>query len=198
MVRIIAGRWRGRRLQTLPGDAVRPTADRVKQSLFDVLRDLIPDSRVLDLYAGTGNLGLEALSRGARRLVCVERAPEALTVLRRNVALLGCADQVEVVHAEAFGYLRRAGSGAFDLVFADPPYDDRVEDALLQRLDPSLPLGAMVILQHARKWVAPDRYATLTRFRSLRFGATVVDCFVREEASHAEPAATDGALPGDI
>ena len=198
MVRIIAGRWRGRRLRTLPGEAVRPTPDRVKQSLFDVLRDIVPDSRVLDLYAGTGNVGLEALSRGARHLVSVERSQDALAVMRHNVALLGCAGQVEVVRAEAFGYLRGAGTGAFDLVFADPPYDDAVEDALLQRIAESLPIGAMWILQHTRRWQAPDRRGTLMRVRNLRFGATVVDCFVREEASHAEPAATDGALPGDL
>jgi len=197
VVRIIAGRWRGRRLQTLPGDAVRPTADRVKQSLFDVLRDVVPDSRVLDLYAGSGNVGLEALSRGARRLVSVERAPDALAVLRRNVALLGCADQVEVVRAEAFGYLRGAGAGAFDLVFADPPYDAGVEGTLLERIAASLPIGALLVLQHARRWTAPDRHAALMRVRTLRFGATVVDCFVREEASHAAPA-TDGALPGNV
>lgn len=198
MVRIIAGRWRGRRLQTLPGDAVRPTADRVKQSLFDVLRDVVPDSRVLDLYAGTGNVGLEALSRGARRLVSVERAPDAVAILRRNVAMLGCADQVEVVRAEAFGYLRGAGTGGFDLVFADPPYDAGVEDDLLQRIAASLPRGAMLVLQHARRWTAPDRVAPLMRVRTLRFGTTVVDCFVREERTHAESAAPDRALPGDV
>lgn len=197
MVRIIAGRWRGRRLHTVPGNEVRPTADRAKQTLFDVIRDLVPDTRVLDLYAGSGNLGLEALSRGARRLVAVERAPDALTVLRRNLALLGCADQVEVVRADAFGYLRGAGR-VFDLVFADPPYADGVETKLLERIEPITTAGGIVVLQHDRHWVAADRSGALRHFRRLRFGATVLDCFVHEEASHAEPGAPDGSVPGDV
>ena len=197
MVRIIAGRWRGRRLHTVPGSDVRPTADRAKQRLFDVIRDLVPDARVLDLYAGTGNLGLEALSRGARRLVAVERAPDALAVLRRNLALLGCADQVEVVRAEAFGYLRGAARD-FDLVFADPPYADGVESKLLARIAPITTVGGIVVVQHDRRWVAAERSGPLRHFRRLQCGATVLDCFAHEEAAHEEPGAPDGSLPGDI
>jgi 16S rRNA (guanine(966)-N(2))-methyltransferase RsmD len=198
MVRIIAGRWRGRRLHTVPGTLVRPTADRVKQTLFDVLRDLVPDARVLDLFAGTGNVGLEALSRGARRLVAVERAPEALAVLRRNLAHLDCASHVEVVRAEVFGYLRGAGGGGFDLVFADPPYDLGLEAKLLAACERVTSPGGILVLQHARRWMAPDRQGALRHFRSLRFGDTVLDCFVHEEASHAEPGAPDGPVSRDV
>lgn len=122
-VRIIAGRWRGRRLPVADVPGLRPTPDRVRETLFNWLAPVIEGSRCLDLFAGSGALGLEAASRGAACASLVEREPRALAVLRANVELLGAGDTVEVIAADALDLLRTPPPVPFDLVFLDPPYD---------------------------------------------------------------------------
>ena len=121
-MRIVAGRWGGRRLTTPKGLATRPTADRVREALFSILGDRVQDARVLDLFAGSGALGLEALSRGARSATFVESAPAALAALRANLAALGA--DAEVVRSDAPRWLRAASDGAREigaaLLEADP------------------------------------------------------------------------------
>lgn len=121
---MIAGRFRGRRLRSAPGPGLRPTSDRVREAMFSILGDAPRGARVLDLYAGTGALALEALSRGAKRATCVERDPRALAVLERNVADLGLEGEVEIARTEALDYCRRIiqDGAAFEMVFCDPPY----------------------------------------------------------------------------
>jgi 16S rRNA (guanine966-N2)-methyltransferase len=118
-VRVVAGEFRGRRLAAPRGARTRPTADRVREALFSMLGD-VSGARVLDLYAGSGALGIEALSRGAESAVFVERDPRAASVIERNLSSLGL--EQEVLRQDAVRFLRR-GSGTFDLVFCDPPYD---------------------------------------------------------------------------
>ena len=144
-VRVTGGKLRGRRLRS-PRTGVRPTSDRVRESLFSRLDDLEGCS-VLDLYAGTGVLGVEALSRGAARLVSVERAPRALATLRRNLEDLGLASAARVVADDAPRAVRRlAASGErFDLVFLDPPY---AGDELARALEAVARSG--VLAEHGR------------------------------------------------
>ena len=121
---MIAGQLGGRRLRAAGGRGVRPTADRVREALFSILGDAVRDARVLDLYAGTGALAIEALSRGAREATCVEEDPAALAVLQRNVEDLGLGERVRVVRADALETCRRLardGDGV-DVVLCDPPY----------------------------------------------------------------------------
>ena len=119
-MRVIAGQFRGRRLQAPVGARTRPTADRVREALFSMLGDL-SGVRVLDLYAGSGALGIEALSRGAESAVFVERDRQALAALRRNLEAVGA--DAEVRSQDALRFIARP-EGVFDLVFCDPPYDD--------------------------------------------------------------------------
>ena len=121
-MRIIAGQWKGRRLKPLRGRGVRPTTDRVREAWMSALGGTLEGLRVLDLFAGSGALGLEALSRGARHVTFVERAHSALRVLRANVELLEAEASCTVAEEDVFRYLRRLGAGAFDLALADPPY----------------------------------------------------------------------------
>jgi 16S rRNA (guanine966-N2)-methyltransferase len=123
-MRVIAGRLGGRRLHAARGRGVRPTADRVRESLFAILGDAVLDASILDLYAGTGALAIEALSRGGRRATCVERDTRALAALKRNVDELGLAERVEVAHSDALAFARRVEDrgNRYDLVFCDPPY----------------------------------------------------------------------------
>ena len=124
-MRVIAGRFRSRVLAAPAGMATRPTSDRLRETLFNVLAPRIEGARFLDLYAGSGAVGIEALSRGAERVVFVEKAPAAVKVLRANLEGLGIRDGFSV-HGGAVGaFLKRArsGEGGFDVVFLDPPYE---------------------------------------------------------------------------
>lgn len=121
-MRISGGIWCGRKLKVPPGDKVRPTQDRVREALFSMLADIVPGSVWIDLFAGSGSVGLEALSRGARRVVWVEKDPRNLALLKENQAALG-ADGGEAVRADAFSWIGRdATELAADFAFADPPY----------------------------------------------------------------------------
>lgn len=124
-IRITAGAWRGRQLKVPRGGDVRPAQDRVRLAVFSSLADRVPGARVLDLFAGTGAYGLEALSRGAASATWVENNRRILTVLRENVTTLGGPDRgPAVVFADALRFLERGGGDApYDLIFADPPYD---------------------------------------------------------------------------
>ena len=199
MLRIIAGRFRGRRLHAPAGQATRPTGDRMKETLYNVLGDSVAGARVLDLYAGSGNLGLEALSRGAASVVFVEMATAAVAALGANAAALGVDRDVVVVRDDALRYLARVRAAAFDVVLADPPYALGVEAALLAACGGVLVPGGVLVLQHHRRWQASP--AALGGWRSLRarrFGDTVIDFFVREESTHGGDATQNGAVSGDI
>jgi len=127
-MRVVAGEARGRRLQSPPGDDTRPTLDRVREALFNALvsLDAVADARVLDLFAGSGALGIEALSRGAAHCTFVERSAAARRVVKNNLHTTGLADRAEIVAADADGFLvaaeRDEWATAFDLVLLDPPY----------------------------------------------------------------------------
>jgi 16S rRNA (guanine966-N2)-methyltransferase len=172
-VRVIAGRYGGRRLKTPPGAATRPTADRVREALFSILGQRVQDARVLDLFAGSGALGLEALSRGARHATFVDSGPAALAALRDNLATLGA--EAEVVRADAVRWLRAAPDGArqYDLVFLDPPYR-RAAD-LGAPLSDSLPAvlapGALVVAECDRR---SPLELTITKTDERRYGDTLI------------------------
>jgi len=171
--RVIAGRYGGRRLQAPSGDVTRPTADRVREALFSILGERVREARVLDLFAGCGALGLEALSRGARAVTFVERAPAALGALRANVAALG-ADAV-VERADAVRWLRGASRGArqYDLVFLDPPYARAADlGATLSDLLPAvLAPGALVVAECDRR---SPLELTIAQTDERRYGDTLI------------------------
>jgi 16S rRNA (guanine966-N2)-methyltransferase len=148
-VRVVAGQFRGRRLAAPRGARTRPTADRVREALFSMLGD-VSEARVLDLYAGSGALGIEALSRGARSAVFVERDARAVSVIERNLASLGL-DQ-EVVRQDAVRFLARA-QGTFDLVFCDPPYDSasRLAGPLAERLPALTAADARIVTESDKR-----------------------------------------------
>ena len=131
-MRIIAGRWKGHGLKQLKGRDVRPTTDRVRESWMSALGGSVIDATVVDLFAGSGALGLEALSRGAASVVFVERARSALAVIGANVERLGAADEVQVVSDDVFRFLKRV-EDPFDVALADPPYGAGDAARLIER-----------------------------------------------------------------
>ena len=148
-MRVIAGEFKGRRLQTARGSRTRPTADRVREALFSMLGD-VSGASVVDLYAGSGALGIEALSRGAESAVFVERDRSALAALRRNLEAVGA--DAEVRRQDVLRFLA-SGEGTFDLVFCDPPYDDapRVAAPLSEALPAMLEPNARIVTESDKR-----------------------------------------------
>jgi 16S rRNA (guanine966-N2)-methyltransferase len=130
-MRIVAGEFGGRRLTIPRDDRVRPTADRVREAWMSIIGAELAGARVLDLYAGSGALGLEALSRGAKRAEFVELNASSLDALRTNIAALGVADRTRVHRGDALRFAERLGPAAYDLAFADPPYADDAAERLV-------------------------------------------------------------------
>jgi 16S rRNA (guanine966-N2)-methyltransferase len=146
-VRIIGGRWRGTRLPVPTRPGLRPSADRVRETLFNWLQPVLPGLRVLDLFAGSGALGLEAVSRGAAHATLVERDPELVRGLRELVGRLDGGDQVALVQADAPAWLGAQPAGGFDLAFVDPPFAAGRWDAVLPLLLPRLASDAWMYLE---------------------------------------------------
>ena len=167
-MRVVAGSARGRRLTTPTGEGTRPTADRVREATFNALGSLgvVEGARVLDLFAGSGAMGIEALSRGAAWATFVDRDPRALAAVRANLDATGLGDRAEVVRAEAGRWL--GGAGRFDLAVLDPPYatDDATWVALLEGLD-----AGVAVLESDREVSLPEGWGIL---RSRSYGGSVV------------------------
>jgi len=181
-MRIIGGTSRGRRLSGPRGAAIRPTADQVKGALFNILADRIVGARFLDLFAGTGNIGLEALSRGATQATFVESNPIACRLLEANVRRCGFERAAEVRPVPVSRFLKHTRGPAYDIVFLDPPYE--TQDA--QRVLPSVgaddiiqPHG-VVVVEHLHKTHLDDRIGHLALVKTYRYGDTCLSLYQRE------------------
>lgn len=179
-MRVIAGTARGRRLTAPPGRDTRPTGDRVKEALFSSLGRL-HGAVVLDLYAGSGALALEALSRGALRAVLVEQDPRALQAIAANLETTGLAERATVWRGEAARFCRAPVGGPFDLVLLDPPYDEP-QEALFARLDELRAAGALapeayVAIERPARGADPDPPGWLAREGARTYGDTMLRYF---------------------
>jgi 16S rRNA (guanine966-N2)-methyltransferase len=165
-MRVIAGEFRSRRLKSLPGLNTRPTPDRLRETLFNVLASSIGDGVFMDIYAGTGAVGIEALSRGAARAIFIENNRAAVEVIRENVEALGLASRSEVFTGKAAVVLERTRA---DIAFLDPPYEmPREYEASMMALDRAE--TALVIVQHSSRFTSQEQYGSLQRYRVIRQG----------------------------
>jgi 16S rRNA (guanine966-N2)-methyltransferase len=182
--RVIAGTARGTRLAA-PGGGTRPLGDRVKETLFAVLEPDLPRAAFLDLFAGSGAAGIEALSRGAEHATFVERDPAAVRVIAANLERARVADRASVVRADVLEWLRgtrSAGAGPFAVVVVDPPYGQpELLVTVLEALDPRLTPGARVVTKHFWRNQPPTRVGLLASERARRFGETALTFYRREE-----------------
>jgi len=178
-MRIIAGKFRSRQLHSLKGLTLRPTSDKLRETLFNVLGELLEGSRFIDLFAGTGAVGIEAISRGAREAIFVEKHPPAVALIKKNLAALGITIGVRVLPLDALKALNKlageltAAHACNDLLFFDPPYADKSQYAsVLEFLGATklLAEGAVVIAEHQRTLDLPEASGTLERVRVLRQG----------------------------
>ncbi len=183
-MRVITGSARGRRLRELEGLETRPTTDRVKESMFNILQFDIEGSRVLDLFAGTGQLGIEALSRGAAAAVFVEQRRDAAALVRDNLRLTGLADRARVVNGEALAYLASAGE-RFDIIFLDPPYAAGLWKPVLEavsRFD-ILSDHGIIICESPQDEALPEAVGSCRVHRTYRYGRIRLTTYHREEGT---------------
>ena len=147
-MRVIAGKAKAKKLKLVPGQGTRPISDRVKESVFNILIHDVPDSRFLDLFAGTGAVGIEALSQGAAEAVFVEKATKAVRVIHDNLRITGLASQATVLHQDAFKYVP-AAQGQFDIIYVAPPQYQNLWSKALLAIDDSLILasGGVIVVQ---------------------------------------------------
>ena len=174
-MRVIAGEFKSRKLASVPGWDVRPTPDRLRETMFSILAPVIAGAVFVDAYAGSGSVGIEAISRGASRCVFIERSPGALEVLRANVASLGLQGRADVLRGKAAGAL--AGFKA-DIVFLDPPYAEPEEYALAM----AVLKAPLVVAQHASREVLEETYGKLARYRTVKHGDNTLSFYRIEEA----------------
>ncbi len=178
MTRIIAGTARGRRLLAPKGQATRPTSDKVRGAVMNVLGQFFDGGAVLDLYAGTGALALEALSRGCARAVCVEADRGAAEIVRRNAEACGFADRVEVRRGRVLEEVARLPREAFALAFVDPPYGEGPEAALAV-LEPLLARGGRAVAEHDARRPPAERYGALALVDRRAYGDTGISIYER-------------------
>ncbi len=185
-MRISAGGQRGRRLRSPRGRQTRPTSEFLRQAVFNILGPRVHGARFLDLFAGTGAVGLEALSRGAAAVTFVERDPRAVESLRANVSALGVAERSRVIPGEALPALARltAAHEAFDIVFLDPPYAGDLARRCTERLARGgvLSENGVLVVQAFHKAVLPERVGTLNRLQERRYGESALTFYAKEEA----------------
>lgn len=188
--RITAGEWRGRALVTpRSGRELRPTTSLVRQALFNILGDTVEEAAFLDLYAGAGTVGFEALSRGARRATFVERDRTAIDCIAATAEKLGCLDRVSPQQAEVVAWLRAnpRAVGGMDVAFLDAPYRDEASaDHALRLLGERPP--ALVVCEHHRAHRLAERVGGLARIRESTYGATRLTFLRRDDAAHIQPA----------
>lgn len=169
MMKVITGALRGRRIETLEGLATRPTTQRVKEALFSAIQFEIEGRRVLDAFAGSGQLGIEAISRGAARCVFVDSSREAVDLVCRNLKALGIEKQGAVLCHDTVAYLRTARE-QFDLVFLDPPYDAGLLIPALNEAARITATGGIIVCESGDKAELPGEAGAFSLYRSYRYG----------------------------
>ena len=179
MMRVITGSARGARLRTLEGEHTRPTTERVKEAIFSMIQFDVEGRAVLDLFAGSGQMGIEALSRGAHHAVFVENDSSAAAIVKQNLQIARVGDKSTLLQRDALDFCRRP-SGKFDIVFIDPPYAAGMAAAVLPALPELLNRGAIVICETAPETELPETIGELTLARDKRYGRSRVRVYRRE------------------
>lgn len=188
-MRIIAGKYRGHQLVAFNADHIRPTTDRVKETLFNKLQFEMDGARVADLFCGTGNLGIESLSRGASHCTFVEKNPKSLAITRQNFEKLRVpASDYKVINMDVLSFLKTYSGEAFDIIFADPPFTEKMAHFVMEAAAESQAFGATTLLaiESQRKERMEDRYGALVRYSKKEFGDKILSMFCHESALQEE------------
>jgi 16S rRNA (guanine(966)-N(2))-methyltransferase RsmD len=189
-LRIVAGSLKGRRLKAPTWEGLRPTSDKLRETIFNVLAPRLADARVLDGFAGTGALGIEAISRGARTVTFIDRDPRALALIEENLAACGVREACAIIRGGVARTIDAFGSSRvdepFDVVLLDPPYDIPPETALAG-VSGVLASGGIAVIEHARRQQSPERVDQLVRVRHLVSGDSALSLYERAPGTPFHP-----------
>lgn len=184
-MRIIAGKYKGHHLVPFKGDHLRPTTDRVKETLFNKIQFELEGAIVLDLFSGTGNLGLEAISRGAEKVIFVDESPKSIEILKKNIEKLkvdkGC---YEIVTLDAFRFLKKPSERMFNLIFIDPPFTQKIAHDVMEALAKTslFTEETFISIESQKRERMDTEYATLERFDFRDYGDKVLSFFKKKES----------------
>jgi 16S rRNA (guanine(966)-N(2))-methyltransferase RsmD len=181
MIRVIGGSAKGRRLSSFRDLTIRPTSEKVRGAVFDILQVYFPFKRVVDVFAGTGAMGIEALSRGVMEAVFVDSNPDVISLIRRNLEKCGFSARAKVLKMDAVNAIKLfiSKDESFDLVFIDPPYDDSLTLRVLEHIDTNgiLSPGAIVVSESSKKTVIEGELSNIELFKRKRYSDTVVSFY---------------------
>ena len=188
MLKIITGTAKGKIIKTLEGEATRPTSERIKEAIFSSIQFDIENRRVLDIFAGSGQMGLEALSRGAESCMFIDSSREAMDIVKENAAKTGFSGRSKYLVSDAKNYVRKAsGKQTFDLVFIDPPYKSKCAVELLLKLERSgvLADGAIVVIESGEEVIDPEKLPSFEVTKSKQYGKkTALNIFLYHKAEN--------------
>lgn len=178
-MRIISGKYGGQYLVSFKADHIRPTTDRVKETLFNIWQNHLESPRVLDLFCGTGNLGLEALSRGAASALFVDLHPKSLMILKQNIEKLCVEEPHEILRKDVFSFLNAYSGEAFDLIFIDPPFTESIAHDVMVKLAASRVFKpeTLIAIESGRREKIEDDYGALYRYNHRDFGDKTLSLF---------------------
>ncbi|MBE6794007.1 MAG: 16S rRNA (guanine(966)-N(2))-methyltransferase RsmD [Ruminococcaceae bacterium] len=179
-MRVITGSARGRKLQTLEGRDVRPTTDKVKESVFSIIQFQIQGRVFVDLFAGSGQMGIEALSRGAEKAYLVDQSLKAIRVIEQNVKTCGFEDNAHICRQDAAGFLMSAREN-FDVVYVDPPFEKGIIDEVLPMLSSKMNKGGVILCESADNEVLPEEAGDFVLDRTYRYGKIKVSLYRHKE-----------------
>lgn len=181
-MRVITGSCRGKKLKTLESLDTRPTSDMVKEAIFSAIQFDVPGASVLDLFAGSGQMGIEALSRGAAHCVFVDKNPAAVNIIKENICECSLNPVTKVYNTDSIEYLKSAKSG-LDIVFIDPPYRNGLVEKALENIVSKLNDNALVVCEHEKELTLNDEFNGLSLKKRYKYGRIAVTIFVKKETA---------------
>lgn len=179
-MRVIAGRLKGRKLQTLEGFDVRPTTDKVKEAVFSAVQFDLQGANVLDLFSGSGQMGIEALSRGAQQAVFVDISPKSLNATRSNIAAMGLENAAMCYQADGRDFLK-TDRKIYNMAFLDPPYGKGIIEEVLPLLSRRIAEGGKVVCEHEKELILPEQVGSLTVKKRYHYGKISITIYINQE-----------------
>lgn len=194
-MRIIAGRYRGHRLTGFKGDHLRPTTDRVKETIFNILMPYLDGAQVLDLFSGTGNLGIESLSRGAKEVFFVEKNPKSLKIIKENLGKLNITKDYQIISQDVFRFLQNSLL-IFDVILIDPPFTHKIGHEVMENLAKSRLWNeeTLIVIESSCHEKMEEAYPPLFLFKKRNFGDKILSVFRFKENSKEDSEQTDSHI----
>lgn len=180
IMRVITGKAKGRRLQTLPGEDVRPTTDTVKEAVFSIIQFSVEGAAFLDAFAGSGQMGIEALSRGAEKAVFVDNSRNSLRTVRENIKVCSLEQGAKVVASDTISYMSSTGE-RFDIIFLDPPYQKGLLQRALEKAPALMRSGGMIICEHPAEEKLPENAGGFTVYKEYRYGRIMISIYKEKD-----------------